>query len=510
MIYPSFEQVRTLARSYSMIPICYSMFSDTETPVRLYSRIYHHPYSFLLESAGEREQRSRYSFIGKAPFLRVTARNGVLEIWDAAHSVQRRISHNPFQELSRLLRQYQAPHYSGYPPFLVGAVGYVGYEAIRYLNSDLSTMMRGDQEVDDFHFLFYDRLWVYDHLKQEVLIVAGLHVPRFSDEGELRQGYDRVIQEIMQEIEQLKVSLPDLPPLSAAFYHGEESFASLKPQMTPEEYLDLFQQAKKQIQANRVSQVVLSQRWLWEDAPSPFTTYRYLRILNPSPYLFHLSMGKEFLVGSSPESLIRIQGGKVTTRPIAGTRPRGRDEVEDQQMAAELLQDSKELTEHQMLLQLSQKEIAQVSIPGSVQVTQRMKVERFSHVMHLVSQVTGQLKETCTPVDAFCASFPAGTVSGFPKKQAMELIAELEPIQRGTYAGAVGYFSFAESADLCITIRTIYFHQGCAFIQAGGGIVADSTPTSEYQETEIKAQAVIRALALAAQTEKSAIKGGSR
>lgn len=511
MIYPSFEQVRTLAHSHSLIPICYSMFADTETPVRLYSRIQHHPYSFLLESVGDQEQRSRYSFIGRAPFLRVTARDGVLEIRDAADSVQKRTTQNPFQELSRLLRRYQAPHYSGYPPFLGGAVGYVGYEAIQYLTPSLFTMKKGNKEADDFHFLFYDRLWVFDHLKQEILIVAGFHVPSSSDDIELHQAYDRVIQEIMQEVRQLQVSLPDLPPLSATSHEGEESLAlSLQAQMTPEEYLGLFLQAKEQIQANRVSQVVLSQRWLWEEAPSPFTTYRYLRILNPSPYLFYLSMGEESLVGSSPESLIRIQERKVTTRPIAGTRPRGIDEVEDQRLAAELLQDAKELAEHQMLLQLSQKEIAQVSIPGSVQVVQKMKVERFSHVMHLVSQVTGQLKEMYTPVDAFCAAFPAGTVSGFPKEQAMELIAELEPVQRGAYAGAVGYFSFAESADLCITIRTVYFLRERAFIQAGGGIVADSTPASEYKETELKAQAVIQALILAAQTEKVAVKGGSR
>lgn len=510
MIYPSFDQVRVLARSYSFIPICHAIFADTETPIRLYSRVRHRPYSFLLESAEGEQAGARYSFVGADPFLLFTCREGLVTLSGSNGSHQTATA-DPFNDLTQLLERYRAPNYPGYPPFLGGAVGYVGYEAIRYFTPIKRRSTEEESLAKDLQLLFCDRLWVFDHLKQEILVVIGLHVPSGADEALLREAYNQVVQEIRAEVEKLQALPPDLPPLLPALDQEDASYFSRAPSnLTAEQYKKMLQRAKGSIAADEVSQVVLSQRWTWQSAPAPFTVYRLLRTSNPSPYLFCLSMGEEAVVGASPELLIRVREGEVTTRPIAGTRPRGRDHVEDERLACELQTDPKELAEHRMLLGLGRAEIERVSIPGSVQITQHMKLERFSHVMHLVSQVTGRLAEEHTPLDAFRACFPAGTVSGLPKQRAMELIADLEPVQRGTYGGAVGYFSFAGNLDTCITIRTAHFRNGEALIQAGGGIVADSQAVTEYQETKNKAKAVLRALGLAEEMEKEEEAHGAR
>ncbi|SEN28124.1 anthranilate synthase component I [Lihuaxuella thermophila] len=498
MIYPGLDEVQRLARSFSMIPVCKSVLVDTETPVSLYHRLADSPYSFLLESVEGGEKWSRYSFMGSNPFQVITGKDGKYTVVNRQGS-KTITATDPAGLLQKCLLTFRSPVYESYPPFLGGAVGYVSYEAVRYFEPNCPVTRAGEGTgAYEIHLMFYDRLLIFDHLKQKIILVSHFSVPDPADEQQVEELYAQTVSDLEDWEKDLKdtfISLPPLPPLA----DQEVEFDQVHSNLSKKEYMERVERAKEYIRAGDVFQVVPSQRWTCEHAPPPMNVYRILRVLNPSPYMYYLHMGEETIVGSSPELLVRVDGKQIDTRPIAGSRPRGKNAREDDELIRDLYQDEKELAEHIMLVDLGRNDVGRVARYGTVQVTQQMKVEKYSHVMHLVSNVSGELAAGYHGLDAFRACFPAGTVSGAPKIRAMEIIAELEPEPRGIYAGAIGYFSFTGKVDTCIAIRTVYFRNGCAYVQAGGGVVADSVPEKEYQESVNKAKGMIRALQLAAQ-----------
>ncbi|SDW59150.1 anthranilate synthase component 1 [Marininema mesophilum] len=497
MFVPQLEDVRVLARDYSTIPICKKIFADTETPIRLYQRLSDRKYSFLLESAEGGERRGRWSFIGTDPFLTVRARDGVATVTEGDNKRQVETEH-PMDLLQELLSRYHSPRIEGLPPFLGGAVGYIGFEAVTTFEAVPRPIGHDSTEADDIHVMFCDRMLIVDHLKQDLTLVVNLHVPRDASDEMITKAYvdtQVAIDEWVEELRRVEPASSTLPPI--AVEQTDVDFSRVQSNMTKEEYCAVVERAQEHIRRGDTFQLVPSQRWTWKDAPPSIDVYRVLRTLNPSPYMYHLSFDGEEIVGTSPEMLVRVTDGMIETRPIAGTRPRGADERIDQALAEELLADEKERAEHVMLVDLGRNDLGRVSRYGSVQVTEEMNIERYSHVMHMVSHVTGQLAEKVSPLDAFKACFPAGTVSGAPKVKAMELISQLEPGPRGIYAGAIGYFGFSGNLDSCITIRTLHFKNRAAYIQAGGGVVADSIPEKEYEESQNKARGMIRALQVA-------------
>ncbi len=498
MIYPSFAEAKRLAATYSSIPLCKTVFVDTVTPVSLYDRWRDRPYSFLLESVEGGEKWARYSFIGADPFLVVSCREGQVTL--SGQGGTKRINANPFEVLQNLLHRYRTPVYPGYPPFLGGAVGYIAFEAARYTEPLFSLPRReGGGGVRDFHLMFCDRVLIFDHLKQRVVLAGLLRVPGAADEAALLDRYRKAVEELEERAGQLRAHRSGLASFHCSAFEvgGEPDLSRARSHISRSQYEAMVKRAQVHIRSGDIFQLVPSQRWTWHPAPPAFDVYRVLRILNPSPYMFYLKMGEEVVTGASPELLVRVTGGWVETRPIAGTRPRGRTADEDERLAAELLRDEKERSEHEMLVDLGVSDLERVCRDGTVRVTRQRVVERYSHVMHMVSHVTGELAQGCTPIEAFRTVFPAGTVTGVPKARAMALIGEMEPEPRGVYGGAVGYFDFAGNLDTCIAIRTLYFHRGKASIQAGGGVVASSSPEGEYEESLNKAKGLFRALELA-------------
>lgn len=496
MYTPTLDEVRDYARHFSSIPVCKTVFADMETPISLYRRLGKRPYSFLLESAESKGRWGRYSFIGSDPFLVFQSIGNRVTITEDGR-VRRFEAEDPFQMAKELLRRYRSPRYSGYPPFLGGAVGYVGYEAVALKEPILPR--KEPPSSRDLHLMFFDRLIIVDHLRQEWVLVINLHVEPGMEAEALDRAYEETLAELDRWKEELTGGKFPIASLPSVVEGSAADFDRVVSNLGKEAYCDRVVRAQEYIRKGDLFQVVPSQRWEWRNPPPAREVYRVLRLLNPSPYMYCLSLGDEEVVGASPELLVRVSDGKIETRPIAGTRPRGKDAAEDAALAAELMQDEKERAEHVMLVDLSRNDLGKVSKYGSVQVTEEMAVEHYSHVMHLVSHVTGELKEGVDPLDGFQACFPAGTVSGAPKIRAMERIAELEPESRGIYAGAIGYFGFNGSLDSCITIRTIHFWKGSAYIQAGAGVVADSVPEREYEESRNKARGLIRALTLAEQ-----------
>lgn len=490
MVEPSFERVQALSREYTMIPLCYTLLADTETPVSLYHRLGQPSHSFLLESADAGERQGRYSFIGMDPFLIFRARDNHIRVTEQGREWEAPVE-NPFDALAELLQRYRAPRYPEFPPFLGGAVGFIGYEAVTHLEP---VPRATPAASDDIHLMFCDQLIIFDHLKRTMMLVINLHV---SAEADLKTDYHQVCSRLLEWGKLLTAPQRHEPPLmTGAWEELAVDFDRALSNTTRDRFCQSVEEAKEAIRRGDIFQLVLSQRWRWADAPPPFAVYRVLRTLNPSPYMYVLSLGDEAIVGTSPEMLIKVTDGVVETCPIAGTRPRGRTPAEDETLAQELLADEKERAEHVMLVDLGRNDLGRVCRYGTVQVTAQMKVENYSHVMHLVSHVQGELAQDRTPLDAFRACFPAGTLTGAPKVKAMEIIAALEPEQRGSYGGAIGYFSFDGNLDSCITIRTIHFRGGDAFVQAGGGIVADSLPENEYEESRNKARGMLRALAM--------------
>ena len=482
MYTPSLEQFRELAQRGNLIPVARQILADMETPVSAFRKIDSGNYAFLLESVEGGEQWGRYSFLGSNPSLVVRARGDRVEILRGEGSEILPDIHDPFASLRWLLKDYRAVTVPGLPRFTGGLVGFLGYDAVRHLER-LPSLTQADLEIPEALFLLTDTLLIFDNVTHRITVVSNAIV-RDQTPSEVERAY----RESQQKIEAIIAALrrPMGAPAGSA---GRSASEEPESTFTRPRFCDAVRRAKEYIQAGDVIQVVLSQRLALRTGADPFDVYRALRIVNPSPYMYYLRLGELKIVGSSPEMLVRLEGDRIDLRPIAGTRPRGGTEEEDRGLAAELVADPKERAEHIMLVDLGRNDVGKVAQAGSVTVPTLMSVERYSHVMHLVSHVRGLAEPGRTAFDVLGACFPAGTVTGAPKVRAMEIIEELEPTRRGPYAGAVGYVSFTGNLDTCITIRTILFSRGMAFIQAGAGIVADSDPEREYEETMNKARA---------------------
>ena len=476
MYYPTLGEVRKLKRLGNLVPIYREIVADMETPVSAYLKTARGPYSFLLESVEGGERLARYSFIGTEPYLVLQAgEEGV----------------DPLLSIARELGKYRLVPVPGLPPFHGGAVGYLAYEMVRHFE-ELPSPDTDHLGLAESLFMFADSVLVFDHLTHKIKVVSHAHL----DDGDVAEAYQQAVKRIDCLVERLEQPLRQErsphrappPPSLATPQHPVSS------NLSRAEFEAKVTQAKEYIAAGEIIQVVLSQRLSKATTAAPFDIYRALRSINPSPYMYHLHLDDCHIMGASPELLVRVEDGVVATHPIAGTRPRAASLAEDLSLEEELRGDEKECAEHIMLLDLGRNDIGRVAQPGTVEVTQLMDVERYSHVMHLVSHVQGRLKGDLTQFDALRACYPAGTVSGAPKIRAMEIIAQLEPDKRGPYAGAVGYFSFSGNLDTAITIRTIVMTKGTAYVQAGCGIVADSVPEREYEESMNKARALIKAI----------------
>lgn len=483
MHYPTLEQVKELARLDSkgnLIPICREINADLETPVSAYLKVARPPYSFLLESVEGGERVARYSIIGTEP-------QSVIKTGAA----QRRGRVDPLLPIERELSRFRLIEVPNMQRFNGGAVGYLSYETVNYFE-DLPTPEADVMGVPESVFMIATTFLVFDHLQHKISVVSHAFLGDGDEDadGRIERAYADAVGRIDEMARRLQAPLNLPAPTGTA---ADQRLATTS-NVTPDEFYDMVDKVKEYIVAGDVIQTVVSQRLSRPTTADPFQIYRSLRAINPSPYMYYLQLDDFQIVGASPEMLVQVENGMVATHPIAGTRPRGADEAEDDANEQELRTDEKERAEHIMLVDLGRNDIGRVSEPGTVRVTQLMDVERYSHVMHLVSHVTGKLREGYTNFDALRACFPAGTVSGAPKIRAMEIIAELEPDKRGPYAGAVGYFDLAGNMDTAIDIRTLVVKDGIAHAQAGGGIVYDSKPDFEYRETLHKASALMRAI----------------
>src|SRR3989475_10672678 len=484
----SFEQFKELARRGTFVPVCKEIVADLLTPVSAFLKIAEHAdYAFLVESVEGGEHVGRYSFLGKDPFLILRAR-GTKTTIERAGKVSD--SERPFIETLRgLMADFRSPFVPDLPRFTGGAVGYLGYGAASWFEPVLGDLGSSSDGADAAGFMLFDTVLAFDHVQHRILIIANARITPDEDLESLYQFACAKIQFLERELER------NLSRTSRAPADGLEFTSN----HTRERFEEQVRAAKEHIAAGDTYQVVLSQRFEAEVAADPFTVYRALRHVNPSPYLYFIRMGGVSVVGSSPEMLVRVEGSRVETHPIAGTRRRGRTDEEDMRLAEELKRNGKERAEHVMLVDLGRNDVGRVCEYGSVRVPQFMGLERFSHVMHLTSVVEGRLADDRDRLDALVSCFPAGTVSGAPKVRAMQIIQELEGSGRGLYAGAVGYVDFAGNLDFCIAIRTVIMSGGKAYVQAGAGIVMDSNPTAEFEETRDKARAQLQALELAQQ-----------
>ncbi|HKT88270.1 MAG TPA: anthranilate synthase component I [Candidatus Sulfotelmatobacter sp.] len=489
MLQPDFKEFSSLARHSSLVPVVKSVSADLLTPVSAFLAIARdEPHAFLLESVERGEQIGRYTFLGARPYMLVKASRGSVEIIRGRK--REVVQESVFEVAKRLLREHRPASVPGLPPFLAGAVGYFAYDVVRQLEK-IGDHAKDDLSLPDAELMFFNRLLAFDHLRHQIHIVAVADVSAETP----RRAYDRALRDIAALERQLASGLsPALWRKSAKKKSGK---LKVHAGTRREAFLEGVKRCKEYIAAGDIFQVVLSQRLDFVPEVAPFDLYRALRQVNPSPYLYFLQMNGTHILGSSPEMLVRVTGRKLEYRPIAGTHPRGRDEAEDAKLEQQMRNDEKERAEHVMLVDLGRNDLGRVSEYGSVKVKDLMYVERYSHVMHLVSALEGTLRKDLDALDAFAACFPAGTLSGAPKVRAMQIIEELEPTRRGIYGGSVLYADFAGNLDSCIGIRTMLMKGKKAYLQAGAGIVADSDPAAEFQESMNKAQALLRAVEMA-------------
>lgn len=482
MYFPSKAEFIELAKQYNLIPVYREIVADVDTPVSAFSKIADSKYAFLLESVEGGEKLARYSFLGSKPYQIVISQGSETKLIRDGKELFKRKG-DPLKLLEELILNYRPAPTNDLPYFYGGAVGYVGYDVIRYFE-DIPRTTIDDLHLPELIFIFTDTILVFDHLKHRIKVVANSSI-----NGSPADAYEVAIKKIDSLIGKLSepVGLKPVKPPST-------KPTELNSNMTKEEYMAVVEKAKEYIMAGDIFQVVLSQRFSSQITRDPFNIYRVLRSINPSPYMGYLKFGELVLIASSPELLVKVNGKMVETRPLAGTRPRGQTEEEGKILEEELLADEKERAEHIMLVDLGRNDLGRVCVPGSVDVRELMAIEKYSHVMHIVSDVQGELDEGRNAFDVLRASFPAGTVSGAPKIRAMEIIDELEKNTRGPYAGVFGYFSFSGNLDTGITIRTIVVSGNKAYVQAGAGIVADSVPEREFKETVSKAQALLSAV----------------
>jgi len=489
MLQPDYKEFSRLAREATLVPVVKSVSADLLTPVSAFLAIAEkEPCAFLLESVERGEQIGRYTFLGVRPYMRVRAHEGWVEIERGRK--REKLEGDVFQIVKDLLRAHRPATVPGLPPFTAGAVGYFAYDVVRQLEQ-IGEHAKDDLRLPDAELMFFDRLLAFDHLRHQIHIVAAEDVSH----GDTKKAFDRAVRDIGALEKKLAAGLS--PALWKKSGKGKTEKLKIHSGTSRERYMKSVARCKEYIAAGDIFQVVLSQRFDFTPGVAPFDLYRSLRQVNPSPYLYFLRMGKTHILGSSPEMLVRVTDRKLEYRPIAGTRPRGKDEAEDLRLEQEVRNDEKERAEHVMLVDLGRNDLGRVSEYGSVKVKELMFVERYSHVMHLVSALEGTLRRDLDALDAFAACFPAGTLSGAPKVRAMQIIEELEPTRRGVYGGSVFYADFAGNLDSCIGIRTLLMQGKHAYLQAGGGIVADSDPNMEFQESVNKAKAVMRAVEMA-------------
>ncbi len=486
MYYPDFETFSRLASQGNLIPVYREIMADMDTPVSAFRKIDDGRFSFLLESIEGGEKWARYTLLGSNPAVVIRSKGNTVELLGNDGSLHREDAVDPLGFLKGYLDNFRPVEVEGLPRFFGGAVGYLGYDMVRYFER-LSLSKPASIDSYDSYFVITDTILVFDNIKQKIKIVSNAHLEPGT---ELKDAYADATSKIEAIIKKLKTPLNPTNSLPPA---NKVSFSS---NVTRQAFEESVLKAKEYVRAGDIIQVVLSQRFSAELTVDPFNIYRALRTLNPSPYMFFLRLDDTLVVGASPEVMVRKEGYQVELRPIAGTRPRGDSQAEDCRLEQELLEDPKERAEHVMLVDLGRNDLGRVCTIGSVKVTELMVVERYSHVMHIVSNLQGELAEGKDSFDVLRATFPAGTLSGAPKVRAMEIIEELEPVRREIYGGAVGYFSFSGNMDMAIAIRTLVIKDGRIHLQAGAGIVADSNPAAEYQETVNKAMAVVKAIEL--------------
>ena len=510
---PSRKEFLDLARTHTLVPVCRTLMADLETPVSAFLRAaWPERECFLLESVEGGEQVGRYTFIGLTPFKRIVAHGRKITITEGRKTTH--IEGDIFDTLRDALSGHKPARLKGLPPFTAGAVGYLAYDAVRQIER-LPTLAKDELRIPDACMLFFDEVLAFDHVRKEIMLVVTADVSK----GAAAAAYDRALKRLGRLENRLTQPLPDLNRNRDKKKARPSSKLKVKHRTAKKDYIAAVERTKEYIRAGDAFQVVVSQRFDVEPGVDSFQVYRALRTVNPSPYMFFLRFSPDGtlgavanppkisskrskglddlpleLAGSSPELLVRVHHGKVEYRPIAGSRPRGATEAKDDALAEEMLHDEKERAEHVMLVDLGRNDVGRVSRYGSVKVDKLMFVERYSHIMHIVSSIEGKLRPELTAVDALRACFPAGTLSGAPKVRAMEIIEELEPSRRGTYGGAVLYADFSGNLDSCIAIRSMLSVGGKGSVQAGAGIVADSVPETEHQESLNKAQAVLRAI----------------
>jgi anthranilate synthase component I len=512
---PSLEEARGLSASYNVIAVSHRFLDDTETPVSAFLKLRQAAGCFLLESAEQGLRIGRYSFLGIKAWESIRSTGDVVTVRRGGLDTEYDLATNggdPFSFMAGQLARYRVPPLPDLPPFVGGAVGYFGYDCVRHVEH-LPDAPPDDLGLPEMAFLLTDVIVVFDHLQHTITLLTNI----FSDEEpDFEAAYRAAVARLANIKARLRAPLPT-PDLvdraetaanaaagrtAAGAAHGAADEDGLRSSFERAKFLSAVERIREYIRAGDAFQVVLSQRFELPARVSGFSIYRGLRAVNPSPYMYYISFRDFEVVGSSPEPLVTVTGRFAETRPIAGTRPRGTTPAHDARMAEEMLADEKERAEHLMLVDLGRNDLGRVCRSGTVRVESFMEVERYSHVMHMVSAVSGELEDGVDAMDALRAVFPAGTVSGAPKVRAMEIIDELEPLRRGPYAGAIGYLSYSGDLDACIYIRTILVRDGRAYVQAGAGIVADSDPESEFRETENKAGAMLRAIELAATQEE--------
>jgi anthranilate synthase component 1 len=486
---PSFAEFHSLLRRGNLVPVSCEILADQDTPVSAFLKLKPGPHGFLLESVEGGERWARFSFLGTGAACLFRCRGRRIEVVETRGERRSEEVEDPFVSFRDLMRRYRPAPVADMPRFYGGAVGYLGYDTVRFFER-LPDKARQVLDVWDIYLVFPECLLVFDNIRHTIRVVSCCYLPHYPNP---KEAYQATRERIEKTIHRLRAPLRD----KAAGRVQER--LRVKSNMRRREYLEAVRKAKGFVRRGDIIQAVLSQRLEVEEAADPFSLYRSLRLVNPSPYMFFLQYPHYALVGSSPEVLVRVEGNSVEVRPIAGTRPRGRNPRADERLAEELRRNEKEIAEHIMLVDLGRNDVGRVSAPGTVQVEDVMCLERYSHVMHLVSHVKGRLGRGKDCFDAFRACFPAGTLSGAPKIRAMEIIEELEPDRRGPYGGAVGYFSFSGNMDMAIVIRTILAMRDRLYLQTGAGIVADSRPGREYQECLNKARAMIKAIQWARQ-----------
>lgn len=485
MFYPDFKEFEEKTKEGNLIPVYREIPADLETPLSAYLKL-KVKIGFLLESVVGGEKWARYSFLGGNPSVTIECKGEDLTIRRGNQKEKVRFEKDPLEVVSGELKKYKPVIIPGLPRFFGGFVGYIGYDVVRHFERLPDHRHKG-LNLPDLFLIFTDTLLVFDNLTQKIKVISNAYI----DDKSPREVYEEAQEKIEGIVKKLRGRA--IPPKNKGV-SGQCQFSS---NFTKEDFLKVVERAKEYVRAGDVIQVVPSQNFQRDVNTHPINAYRALRVINPSPYMYYINTGRSTLVGSSPEVLVRLEGDAIEVRPIAGTRKRGDTPWEDKRLEEELRADPKEIAEHIMLVDLGRNDVGKVAQTGSVNVTELMTVERYSHVMHLVSNVVGKLRDGFDMFDVLRASFPAGTVTGAPKVRAMEIIEELEPTRRGPYAGCVGYFSFSGNMDMCITIRTIIFKGKKAYIQAGAGIVADSIPEREYMETVNKAKGMFRAIEMA-------------